>query len=64
MLWHIQGQEIYIHEGGTKVVSAGSTDWDAWANTYSCKAVNGMQNVKMIGDTYHFVGVGSEDTIM
>jgi len=48
-------------EGGTKVVRAGSTDWDSWANTIAVGSGKWYAEFKMIGDTYHFVGVGSED---
>ena len=48
-------------EGGTKVVRAGSTDWDSWANTIAVGSGKWYAEFKIIGAGNHFVGVGSED---
>jgi hypothetical protein len=48
-------------EGGTKVVSAGSTDWDSWANTIAVGNGKWYAEFKMINTGNYFVGVGSEE---
>ena len=48
-------------EGGTKVVSAGSTDWDSWANTIAVGNGKWYAEFKIINTGNYFVGVGSEE---
>ena len=48
-------------EGGTKVVSAGSVDWDSWANTIAVGNGKWYAEFKMINTGNYFVGVGSEE---
>jgi hypothetical protein len=48
-------------EGGTKVVSAGSADWDSWANTIAVGNGKWYAEFKIINTGSYFVGVGSEE---